>query len=524
MTSLNNKDPLLEYSDTTLMNSLLHHRPHLHQYISNALVGEGWQEQCVHLQHRPDSCFSTVSPGSGSSRRTISTGYAPSTIAIDATLQEASKTAATLHNSPLPLLGLETGGLYQAASVFGSLGRRRAPDFAAKLPSSDDGGCHTDEKSFFCTFCYEVGELKFFKAKSDWKRHEGRFHETGVEYRCPAPNCPKVFPRERDFVKHFSTQHAGEACPANVSFPLLAKYAYGCGFCGQALCKRSATTISWNDRCNHVAKCMQEGAKWSFTKTLLGLLKQPGVHDQWRKVRSHWCQQLGIERSVLEWHPQTSRILRQQLEYNDFGLDLHSFLENVFRLGTQDPEGHARLHAQSAQPAYNPLGPENGDDNTTLAQAMQFSPTFLSYPLLDEFPQSNSFDWNFTEEDNAMMTKRQNVAMLDALPEPARPSTFTSAYPAAPSHYQLPALYSINRTLPTVPPSPPADKAIADHSTASPGRRLLRKSKSWLSGRRINTDHPDLPHNYHLPGFGTRSSPSTNHNVYDVNRHGTFES
>jgi hypothetical protein len=75
------------------------------------------------------------------------------------------------------------------------------------------------------------------------------------------------------------------------------------------------------------------GIQWTFNKTIVGLLKQPKFHEQWKKSRNHWCPYYGIDRSELEWVHRTSFTLRQRLECNDFGIySLDGFLETALKL------------------------------------------------------------------------------------------------------------------------------------------------------------------------------------------------
>jgi hypothetical protein len=52
---------------------------------------------------------------------------------------------------------------------------------------SDKGQSQSGDTFMFCTYCAELGVLKTFKAKSDWKKHEMRMHETGEDWPCVSP-------------------------------------------------------------------------------------------------------------------------------------------------------------------------------------------------------------------------------------------------------------------------------------------------------------------------------------------------
>ncbi|KAF2203323.1 hypothetical protein GQ43DRAFT_272739 [Delitschia confertaspora ATCC 74209] len=265
-------------------------------------------------------------------------------------------------------------------------------------------GSTFEDKPFFCTFCYEAGDSsRRFKKKSDWKRHETRHHETREEYRCPASNCCEAFPREEESMKHFDIHHKGDARPAIVKVLLSEKFAYGCGFCEVSLHKMSSRGTSswdkrWNERCDHVAKCMLEGLQWTFTNTIRELLKQPNAHEWWKEL----CHRYGIHRSTLKWHLKAStRLLRQQLECNDFNPYLQSFLENAFELRTQNSKGHMRLNIHMAQPTYGLLSSQTSVNNSALAQPPLNGlspPNGLPPQYFGEFEQENGIMWGPVED------------------------------------------------------------------------------------------------------------------------------
>lgn len=47
----------------------------------------------------------------------------------------------------------------------------------------------TGDSFMFCTYCAEGKSLKTFKAKSDWKKHEMRMHQTGEDWPCIVKGC-----------------------------------------------------------------------------------------------------------------------------------------------------------------------------------------------------------------------------------------------------------------------------------------------------------------------------------------------
>ncbi|KAF2203838.1 hypothetical protein GQ43DRAFT_236843 [Delitschia confertaspora ATCC 74209] len=305
-------------------------------------------------QRRCDPYHSTVPSGSGSDFHTTWSG--PAILPFVA----APNLTPSVPELAQPLLG-PTG-------IIRPVGLRSACD-TISTPISENDGSTAVKTYFFCTFCHENGISKGFKEKSDWKRHESNFHETGVEFRCPAEGCSKVFPRDKDFARHVAAAHT-KGVPSNMEIYLPEKLAYGCGFCGKAISKRpgtTRTTVTWDERCNHVALCREDGVQWSFTNTILGLLKQPLIRKHWKNVRSYWCGKFGIDyHSVLRWHLQTSHFLRQRLECSDFGTgpELDHFLEDTFMLGILDPNGNRRFSLQELQPGFAPSPVGNTQQNT----------------------------------------------------------------------------------------------------------------------------------------------------------------
>ncbi|EAT79128.2 hypothetical protein SNOG_13681 [Parastagonospora nodorum SN15] len=126
------------------------------------------------------------------------------------------------------------------------------------------------EPYMFCTYCAEQKSLKTFKAKSDWKKHEMRMHETGEDWPCIVIGCNRIFDRQKDFVKHHQRYHSGRPLPSltDIGITLLPRRVFGCGF---DKCKE--VSIGWDERCDHVAKHMKNGAtfdQWKYSNILIG--------------------------------------------------------------------------------------------------------------------------------------------------------------------------------------------------------------------------------------------------------------
>ncbi|KAF2188712.1 hypothetical protein K469DRAFT_684708 [Zopfia rhizophila CBS 207.26] len=375
-------------------------------------------------------------------------------------------------------------------SRLGDTGRGIEPPQDPNTRNSEDS---VTGKQFFCTFCYELDIAR-------------NFHETGEEWHCRAQSCADVFSRESDFKKHCDKQHPEKGYPhEKISVP--ENRAYACGFKG---CRK--ITYNWKDRCNHVARCMLEGGEWSYSWKMRNLLRQDVVSGTWKKVRSNWGQRLDIDPSALEWHPKTSRNLRQQLECNSFGLDLENLLERLFKLG----HPHYNVHCSDGFPVPSSRSasdyPSSGT-GTLDPVAFEQDNSFIAAPsFFDQPPVSSSFediDFNLDAESVNPSEKRYSVAMTDVEP-PAATNTDPSlpALDHAPSDLMTWQEFALSNTTPPLPETCPegTGEVAQDGQKTSPRRNLVRKSKSWLTCKKsqqlqqpIVTNHPDLALNYRHP-------------------------
>lgn len=169
----------------------------------------------------------------------------------------------------------------------------------------------------FCTYCAEAKTLKTFKAKSDWKKHEMRMHETGEDWPCLVNGCNRIFDRQKDFVKHHQRYHSGRPLPSltDIGIQLLPRRVFGCGF---DKCKE--VSIGWDERCDHVAKHMKNGStfdQWKYSNVIRNLIRQEALHDTWKEMIACLNERLRESRSQISWCPDNTRILRQKLQCCD---------------------------------------------------------------------------------------------------------------------------------------------------------------------------------------------------------------
>jgi hypothetical protein len=185
------------------------------------------------------------------------------------------------------------------------------------LHPDDEKSQSSGEPYMFCTYCAEQKSQKTFKAKSDWKKHEMRMHETGEDWPCAVNGCNRIFDRQKDFIKHQQRYHAGRPLPSltDIGITLLPRRVFGCGF---DKCKE--VSIGWDERCDHVAKHMKNGAtleQWKYSNVIRNLIRQEALHDTWKEIIGCLDERLRESRSQISWCPDNSRILRQKLQCCD---------------------------------------------------------------------------------------------------------------------------------------------------------------------------------------------------------------
>ncbi|KAF2180448.1 hypothetical protein K469DRAFT_753419 [Zopfia rhizophila CBS 207.26] len=192
---------------------------------------------------------------------------------------------------------------------------------------------------YFCTFC---PDLRAFRAKSDWKKHETSFHETGEEWPCPVPRCYNVFDRVKDFERHFHRSHFDRQPLAltDIKIELLPREVFACGF---EDCKEVFKTMykddtekpekAWDQRCDHVATHMKYGKtkqQWDHSNVIHNLLRQDATREVFDTLLESIDPSLKSGRPRIAWSEQSedalanknTRILRKKLECRDLRLNL----------------------------------------------------------------------------------------------------------------------------------------------------------------------------------------------------------
>ncbi|KAJ8112794.1 hypothetical protein OPT61_g4918 [Boeremia exigua] len=195
-----------------------------------------------------------------------------------------------------------------------------ADDISISSPilfQDEKGQSQSGDSYMFCTYCAEQKSLKTFKAKSDWKKHEARMHETGEDWACVVNGCSRVFDRQKDFIKHHQRYHSGRPLPSltDIGITLLPRRIFGCGF---DKCKD--VSIGWDDRCDHVAKHMKNGAtseQWKYSNVIRNLIRQEALHETWKEIIACLDERLKENRAQISWCPDNTRVLRQKLQCGD---------------------------------------------------------------------------------------------------------------------------------------------------------------------------------------------------------------
>lgn len=202
----------------------------------------------------------------------------------------------------------------------------------------------SSESYMFCTYCAETNVLKTFKAKSDWKKHEMRMHETGEDWPCPVLGCGQVHDRQKDFIKHHSRYHSGRPLPlvSDMRVRLLSRKVFGCGF---DRCKE--VSFGWDERCDHVAKHMKNGAtpeQWRYSNVIRNLLRQEALHETWKSIWANLSERLRDGRSHITWSPENTRVLRQKLQCCDLRPSREDVLITALSLRSDLPLDPSEIH------------------------------------------------------------------------------------------------------------------------------------------------------------------------------------
>lgn len=336
--------------------------------------------------------------------------------------------------------------------------------------ADDKGQSQSGEPYMFCTYCAEQKSLKTFKAKSDWKKHEMRMHETGEDWPCIVIGCNRIFDRQKDFVKHHQRYHSGRPLPSltDIGITLLPRRVFGCGF---DKCKE--VSIGWDERCDHVAKHMKNGAsfdQWKYSNVIRNLIRQEALHDTWKELVGCLDERLRETRSHISWCPDNTRILRQKLQCCDLRPSREEVLITAMSLRADIPleSVHQQLPlgfvtpSRDSVPHGDKLSREQrmqiliGNSNPQLSHSRLASINAALIRVINTAGHSANYDCGsspFIEpESPAVDTAGRRISYMDV-----DPGDFLDvAQPAIPD---IPHPMSA----PTMNPPPPPQTPIIDH-------------------------------------------------------------
>ncbi|ORY11301.1 hypothetical protein BCR34DRAFT_587964 [Clohesyomyces aquaticus] len=412
---------------------------------------------------------------------------------------------------------------------------------SSPFPSDRNHSSLSGESYMFCTYCADLQTRKFFKAKSDWKKHEMRMHETGEDWPCIVNGCGRIFDRQKDFVKHHQRYHSGRPLPptTDIKIRLLPRKVFGCGF---DRCKE--VSIGWDERADHVARHMKNGwtfEQWKYTNVIRNLIRQEATHDTWKDLCSSLDERLRETRSQITWCVDNTRVLRQKLECCDLRPSRDEVLITALSLRSDIsidpsqiifPPGFVTPSKDSV-PHYDRLSKEahmqilNGNPNTSLSRSrlaavnaalLHASHASMSQPPLPTSDSMGGSTTSFTES-AATDTAGRRISYMDLDPEdfldltqpviPTLPQDIGSHMATAPEHPHNPAFVDPGR--PSEHPlgffnywgPAPSFEESQYYDRPSIGQRIagpLRRVRSNLSSRR-SSPHPPSPHGEMEPDY-----------------------
>ncbi|KAF2711554.1 hypothetical protein K504DRAFT_489411 [Pleomassaria siparia CBS 279.74] len=205
------------------------------------------------------------------------------------------------------------------------------------------------KRVYFCTFCAEEGLDKHIKTKQDWKRHEQDQHrDTGLEWHCMC--CSEIFLCGSDLRNHMKKGHPDKKYVPRDSEYIQPKRNYACGFVS---CQNLSET--WKDRCDHVARCMQQKGQdnWSYTRTIQKMLKHKDIAFVWKRME----RRTNISSSHMQWNVAGTRTMRQQLNTLSFPEGLEMFLGKLVEIGFPSSTNDRQL-TWTSTPSLLPPVPE----------------------------------------------------------------------------------------------------------------------------------------------------------------------
>ncbi|KAH6990291.1 hypothetical protein EDB80DRAFT_755773 [Ilyonectria destructans] len=191
--------------------------------------------------------------------------------------------------------------------------------------------------SFTCGFCREEDIQKTCTRKNDLKRHIEDFHNMNAQWFCRHRGCTMVFDWQTAYKTHLKQAHGGSRMALDdAKVNLCPQTIFACGFenCNSVFESPSDDDAdsTFKEFVGHVVKHFDEGnnsGEWSYSARIRNLLRQAGLVNAW--ANSSWHDE---ERNHLQWHPQSSGIMRKRLETRHLG-DLQLLVQYAIALGSE---------------------------------------------------------------------------------------------------------------------------------------------------------------------------------------------
>lgn len=158
-----------------------------------------------------------------------------------------------------------------------------------------------------------------------------------AQWFCRHRGCSMVFDWQTAYKTHLKQAHGGSRMSLDeAKANLCPQTVFACGFenCIQvfeAPSDEEAEAV-FKEYVSHVVKHFDEGSssgEWTYSARMRNLLRQSGVIRAW--TNSSWPE---AERNMLQWHPQSSGILRKRLETKHLG-DLALLVQYAIALGSE---------------------------------------------------------------------------------------------------------------------------------------------------------------------------------------------
>lgn len=146
-----------------------------------------------------------------------------------------------------------------------------------------------------------------------------------------------VFDWQTAYKTHLKQAHGGSRMTLDeAKVTLCPQTVFACGFenCSQVFESPSDDDAdsTFKEFVGHVVKHFDEGSnsgEWTYSARIRNLLRQSGLVNAW--ANSSWPEE---ERSRLQWHPQSSGIMRKRLETRHLG-DLQLLVQYAIALGSE---------------------------------------------------------------------------------------------------------------------------------------------------------------------------------------------